>query len=217
MTQEEASTLFEQKIVHACAPTLAALKPASMFSVRFAETCECQKACLHCRCRSMQKAAFEYAMARAREQLSGQGVHVHVLAMHAESALLLVYRPALLEEILAHPQTRAFLITLGYPTESVESSVTELAARARRSQSFGALSRRETFPHEVGFFLGYPYRDVVSFMSGRQQCACIGCWKAYGDAESARECFDAYKRCTRHMELAHAQGATLMELAQMAA
>ena len=70
------------------------------------------------------------------------------------------------------------------------------------------------FPHEVGFFLGYPYEDVMGFIEheGRDYLCC-GCWKVYSQKERAEACFASYKRCTRACEALLASGVSLPELA----
>ena len=53
----------------------------------------------------------------------------------------------------------------------------------------------ESFPHEIGLFLGYPAEDVQGFI---RNCAAkpklVGAWKVYGDAEVAKKKFASYKK-----------------------
>ena len=54
----------------------------------------------------------------------------------------------------------------------------------------------ESFPHEIGVFLGYPLADVEGFIrNAGQNCLLCGCWKVYSDPESARRTFANYDRC----------------------
>ena len=49
------------------------------------------------------------------------------------------------------------------------------------------------FPHEIGFFLGYPLADVLGFLAlGGECCRMSGYWKVYGDVEQARAAFRLY-------------------------
>ena len=60
------------------------------------------------------------------------------------------------------------------------------------------LAENEEFPHEIGLFLGYPPEDVCGFIENKAACAqCVGCWKVYGDVESAKRKFAQYEKCTR--------------------
>jgi hypothetical protein len=56
------------------------------------------------------------------------------------------------------------------------------------------------FPHEVGFFLGYPPEDVIGFMENNGKgCKLCGTWKVYGDVEKARACFREYSLCRKRL------------------
>lgn len=56
-------------------------------------------------------------------------------------------------------------------------------------------------PHEIGFFLGYPYDDVVGFIENKgENSLCSGCWKVYSRARDAQACFCCYKTCTAAYE-----------------
>ena len=55
----------------------------------------------------------------------------------------------------------------------------------------------DTFPHEIGLFLGYPPKDVKGFIEEGPRCAkCTGCWQVYGDEEKALKTFERYRKCT---------------------
>ncbi len=60
------------------------------------------------------------------------------------------------------------------------------------------LNGGEAFPHEIGLFPGCPPEDVDAFINyGVAGEKCIGMWKVYGDAETAKCRFAQYKKCTR--------------------
>ncbi len=47
-------------------------------------------------------------------------------------------------------------------------------------------------------FLGYPPEDVCGFINNSGSgYKCVGCWKAYGDANKAKKTFDKYERCRK--------------------
>ena len=56
----------------------------------------------------------------------------------------------------------------------------------------------DSFPHEIGLFIGYPPSDVKSFMEDPSNgVKCSGCWKAYSNECEAKRLFDEYKKCSR--------------------
>jgi len=112
-----------------------------------------------------------------------------VLRRSDATVLLLVYDAQLLAKALAAPVPRSVLGKLGYPVSGGVPAM--LDGLARRLESCG------DFPHEIGFFLGYPQRDVLGFMAHRgQRCKLSGPWKVYGDVEQAKVLFDRYARCS---------------------
>ena len=89
-----------------------------------------------------------------------------------------------LENDLSQPSAAEILRSMGYPENGQLSSL----VRKFRAE--------EEFPHEIGLFLGYPPEDVQGFLDNRP-CKCVGCWKVYGDVDSARKKFSLYKKCAR--------------------
>jgi hypothetical protein len=68
------------------------------------------------------------------------------------------------------------------------------------------LRKGREFPHEIGFFLGYPPPDVLGFIHHRgARCKLCGPWKVYGDVERAAALFEEYAGCRRRL-LEHLQG-----------
>ena len=132
----------------------------------------------------------------------------HLEAVLIESggarALLYIYRPSRLRQDFSGPEVQEFLKAHGYDPSDIDACVKRLADQLRASQ---------TFPHEVGLFLGYPFSDVLGFI---QHCGrsykCSGCWKVYGDQEGAQRAFSMYKTCTRCMLKGYYSGKTLDQL-----
>ena len=85
-------------------------------------------------------------------------------------------------------EARDILLSKGYSCESVESDIVHLIRQ---------ICSQNTFPHEIGLFLGYPPVDVKGFMEDtRKGVKCVGYWKVYGDKEKAEKTFSSYKKCT---------------------
>ena len=71
------------------------------------------------------------------------------------------------------------------------------------------------FPHEIGYFLGYPYDDVHEFIVQRgENYKVFGAWKVYANVEQALATFDAYRACTQYFTFVYQQGYSLAQLAQ---
>ncbi len=88
----------------------------------------------------------------------------------------MIYNPVELEKVLFRRPVQKALKQLGYDYKNVDEALWYLQ---KRMQGTG-------FPHEIGFFLGYPIKDVYGFMglcdlpvSGN------GPWKMYGKVESS--------------------------------
>ncbi len=131
-------------------------------------------------------------------RLREHGIHMLRLERRGRGAMVLVFCPELISGALSEKRARRALSELGYP---VELGWASLVAHLRRR----AFSSAE-FPHEIGFFLGYPTEDVLGFMGcGRGECKLCGMWKVYGDVERAERLFERYARC-RETLLAHVMG-----------
>lgn len=172
-----------------CAPTLAGLKPASLFRYQPAPG---------------QDAA---AMAAAwNAALAPRGVRVRVLKQcpRTGAVLVYVYRPAWVAKLLADPRTLAFLAEEGYAVGEADTLLAQLAER---------LCCEGDFPHEIGVFLGYPLADVIGFIEnrGKNFTAC-GYWKVYTDPAAAQKAFDRYKKCERIYARCYHNGTPIRQL-----
>ena len=121
-----------------------------------------------------------------------------LLQRPGEKALVFAYRPGLLSRALDTDGARDTLGALGYPAAAGEPALC-LAFLERRFQECS------DFPHEVGFFLGYPPEDVLGFIRHRgNHCKLCGVWKVYGDAARAAALFAEYAKCRERL-LKHVQ------------
>ncbi len=164
--------MSEQLLVAHCSPTLAGIKTGSLFACEY----PCRKK-LFC------------VVRRWNRMLNPKGVYVRAFCSQPGRALMYVYRKKKLEQELHMPEARAFLETYGYDRESGLPEIFALLSRRLRES-------RE-FPHEIGLFLGYPLADVKGFIENRgRNCKCAGCWKVYGDEQTAQKLFMKYRKCT---------------------
>ncbi len=129
---------------------------------------------------------------RAAEDLLGEhGITTVVLRHSKERVLFLAYEPALLQQALRHSVAQKWLHQMGYPIDDeLDTMLGYLKIR---------FAGGECFPHEIGFFLGYPPCDVVGFMfhGGKRYKHCC-MWKVYGDVEKAKNLCEEFNLC-RHI------------------
>lgn len=209
---------LEHAIVRHCSPTLAGIKPGCLFNVpgAFAANLDEEPAARLVAWRQAKRRCEELdaLVAQANEAFAGCGVHVRVVARRECGALVYVYRPELLGTQLREGRVARKLASWGYRMGGagwLERAIARLADRLGRCHG-------GEFPHEVGFFLGYPYEDVMGFIEhGGRDALCCGCWKVYANRERAEECFERYKRCTRDFERLLERGVAISELATRAA
>lgn len=161
---------MEQELIMYCAPTLASLKTASLFNLRYANEAQLQEQLLS------WNACF-----------AEKGVELLLLRRTETRALIYVFRRSFLSRDLALPGVDSFLKSCGYESTNAADALETLREKLRASADF---------PHEIGIFLGYPLCDVCGFICNKgRKCKCVGCWKVYGDAQSARRLFAKYDKC----------------------
>ena len=162
--------MSEELVIRCCAPTLAAIKTGSLFNCAFENRqamTESLKAINHC--------------------LLPKGVTALPLRYQAGRALIYLCRMDMLAADLRDPLAAAILQENGYPEGSPVRRIAHLICRLREC---------DTFPHEIGLFLGYPPEDVRGFMEGKV-CKCTGLWKVFeSDEQEAQRYFARCRRCT---------------------
>ena len=180
---------FERKLVHHCTPTLAALKPANLFTCRSTLSPT-----------AVQHGRRPTAAALRDDQLS--------------DALVYVYRPRLLTRAIQQEQVAAFLTAEGYDPSSLSACIEKLHKRICGTDLQSQMTGRCSFPHEIGFFLGYPYEDVIGFIDNEgENFLCSGCWKVYAKERDAQTCFCCYKNCTTMYQQLFDEGVSIECLA----
>ena len=163
--------MSEELVVRHCSPTLAGMKTGNIFSHTFADEEEMRE-----------------TIRRLNRILVKKGLRVLPLRSRENRTMIYVYRPVHLLRDLQHGTACRLLKERGYCCENPQRCIMHLRRR---------LSESEDFPHEIGLFLGYPPEDVNGFIENRDEgCKLVGCWKVYGDEDSARKLFAKFKKCT---------------------
>ena len=183
---------LEKSLIEQAAPTLAGIKPASLFPY----------------CADSLEHAFNEIEEWDR-RLSVSGIRIRTLCSCEERnrVLVYVYRNTALKELFSDKETMDFLAGCGYDTgdQSAESMIMQLTSR------IGCVSG---MPHEIGVFLGYPLEDVEGFIknNGKNHSFC-GYWKAYGDPEKAMRRYTQLRKCNAVYRKLYSSGRSVMELA----
>lgn len=179
---------LEKMLIRFSAPTLMGVKAASLLSVDRTEIPELFK----------KVAVFNRTF---REH----GLRFSVLCECNKRNLLYVYRPEMLQRKLEKKDHLELLEQYGYP---VEEGVGKMLLHLR-----SRIAMCNSFPHEIGLFLDYPFSDVVSFIENSgEDCKLCGYWKVYSDVERAKECFSQYDACRDYMLARYFSGCSISSL-----
>jgi len=151
------------------APTLLGVKCANLISFNMNES-------------TMSEYLCEFT-----DKLSGSGLCAKQLCKCRKRTLVYIYNEKMLDAWLKMPQVREFLSEYGYTADiTISEMLDKLADRMNC----------ESFPHEIGVFLGYPLADIKGFISNSgKKCLLCGYWKVYENAEKAKQTFEIYDRC----------------------
>ena len=190
MVNKDISRTFEAVLVRQCAPTLAGMKPGSIFCFNHSPLeVSRQKVC------------------QWNKQLEPFGLTVQILLERpgSGSVIVFVYRHVRLEQMLSDDAYQSFLAEAGYERTNLDGLLEQLSYRLRTQPEF---------PHEIGVFLGYPLRDVIGFIENHgRNFTCCGFWKSYGDPAEMQVCFACYRRCIQTYVAMFEQGIPIERLA----
>ncbi len=178
---------MDQYLVEHCAPTLASIKSANLFTVT-----------------PKPGEDLDLWVAYWNHRFSGKGISIKVLRKSSKSALVYVYRPDRVKADLEKPGVWELLRPCGYPDCQVEQAVDYLKKR---------IADCEQFPHEIGLFLGYPAGDVRGFIQNKgKNCLCSGIWKVYCNECWAKKQFARYDKCREVYGKIFRQGRDLLQM-----
>ncbi|MDO4622200.1 MAG: DUF3793 family protein [Eubacteriales bacterium] len=177
----------EPYLINNCAPTLAAVKTANLFSMP---------------CISDEN--LHRQLEEWNAKLESRGITIFLLKRCRDRALLYVCRKKRLQKDLEKSGVHRFLKQYGYHEFSAEAAISRLIERMRT---------QEEFPHEIGVFLDYPLGDVIGFIQNEgKNYKCLGCWKVYCDACKAQKQFAAYRKCGEVYHRLWENGRSVMRL-----
>ena len=170
-----------------CGVTFAGIKPASLMRIKQSEL---------------------ETMDYYRRCFACKHFEIDILKTDEQGALVYVYNRPRLYELLESSEIKEFLLQEGYAYDNAEQAIVQLKER---------LTNNETFPHEIGVFLGYPLEDVKGFISDpRNGVMLSGYWKVYANVEEKQQLFCRYGTCSRCICNKIMDGKTLTEIFNVA-
>lgn len=182
---------FEDLLIEHCSPTLAGVKTANLF----------------CYCESNDENICKIAEVWNRNlEKYGIGLAVIKKCFVSNHYLIYVYRKKALAKDLENVGVKTFLAQNGYEScQEIDDYLLVLS---------GKLSESDSFPHEIGLFLGYPLNDVIGFIKnkGKNYYFC-GFWKVYENPQEAQRCFEQFRKCTEIYKEMYQRGRSIIQLA----
>lgn len=178
---------LELKLIEHCAPTLAGMKSASLFSYYYAE-----------------EEPVREELSEVNRLLNERGVYVEALLWQEKFVLIYTYRLSHLEKELRQAEAMELLEEYAYTNCNPRDCIEHLKRR---------LNCSPCFPHEIGIFLGYPYEDVEGFIQNRgQNCKYCGMWKVYRNEKEKIQIFRKLQKCSEIYRQVFSEGRSLVQM-----
>jgi len=179
--------MSEDILINLCSPTLAGLKTASLVNVEYEN-----------------EEVLKEDMRSLNALFADKGLRAVPLKYRNGRALVYIYRPEQLSRDISDSRAAAFLEKRGYTTANAARCVARLAER---------INCATDFPHEIGFFLGYPTEDVEGYIRHKgENCKACGFWKVYGSVEEAERKFSLCRKCCNIYRQCWENGKSIEEL-----
>ena len=119
-----------------------------------------------CPCDSKKKMSGE--ISNFNQKLSKKGIRILPVRISGRRALIYVYRPEKLKQDFFDEKVQTILAHKGYDCTNQNRCVCR-----------------------------YPAEDVKGFIENKAASSkCSGCWKVYGDEQTAMNLFEEYRKCT---------------------
>lgn len=180
---------FDETLLHCSAPSLCGIKPASLFTMK-----------------NSLYGNGSYKINGLNKALEKKGVCILPI-QKKDYMLFFVYNRLLLKKLFSAKKSVVFLKEKGYPVgKGFDAILLELCFR---------LMTYRTFPHEIGFFLGYPLEDVIQFEKTEGKGFIYsGFWKVYGNLDKAIGQMNMYKNCSEECMRLFYEGSSILQVAE---
>lgn len=159
---------LKEKFAFYCGPTLMGIKPASLFSLK-----------------NVYISNNKNEIALIYEQIHKKGLDIIEIRRCNDSTLIFIFNESQIYSLI-NDKILLRLYMLGYPK-----------SKDPRKYLYYMLWKlkydKKEFPHEIGYFLGFPYKDADAFIENKgKNCKLCGCWKSYVDCDNANLVFQKY-------------------------
>lgn len=180
--------MFDKKLVEHCSAVLAGLKTANLFSYSVCPGDDLRQ-----------------IIASRNLCLNPKGITLFILKETNQNALIYVCRVGRLSADLKRECVKSFLKKYGYTEFDAPGAIYKLKER---------LNESESFPHEIGLFLGYPFEDVKGFIENSgKNCKYCGYWKVYEHETEKQKLFQKFNKCREvYTRLFHSQVRSVQQL-----
>jgi hypothetical protein len=129
-------------------------------------------------------------------------LHLMILRRSETGLLVFVFAKEKLEKAISNKTIKTALSGMGYPSGASIFVFLDYLKKQFESRRF---------PHEIGFFLGYPADDVLGFVKHKgENYKLCGYWKVYGNVERAKRCFRRYDKCRECLRAVFQSASPLM-------
>ena len=183
---------FEEIFIEHCAPLLAGIKTSNLFSVKYENYNELYK-----------------KIVTLNRTLNKKDIYIRIIKKSNSSNsfyLIFAYRKTKLSERINEKLIKMFLKDYGYSNCKILNDYLHILTEK--------LNSSDSFPHEIGIFLGYPLNDVISFIKekGKNFVSC-GIWKTYSNENHYEKVFAIYNKCKELYTELYRNGLSIERLA----
>jgi uncharacterized protein DUF3793 len=163
------------------APTIFGVKPSVLLTLKDSK-------------REIANDLFTFYMQNKKYIRRTLNVEIYELKNCGYCAKVMFFRKNLLKEAVCDKWRKRYLARFGYAEcEKLEEFLDVLKKRFNS----------DSFPHEIGIFLGYPLKDVAGFVQCPEKCRKVGRtpWKVFGNPEPSLKMIESHKGARNSMKL----------------
>lgn len=125
---------------------------------------------------------------RVLREMKATGMEHRILHRGDRKYVVLFYWKERLATYIKRKDVRTLLAKYGYTDFTLEASLSLLCERV--GYFYG---EEQTFPHEIGAFLGYPVSDIEGFIKNSGKNFLLSkYWKVYSEFQKTRALFEQY-------------------------
>ncbi len=181
---------IDQAVIHYASPALCGIKPANLLSLSAEE--------------------FEDGLGiieRFNEEFLDEEKFIKPIPVSTNRVLIFIYNKRILEAMISSGSGKKYLEEKNYPVELGIQAVLEYLFKKLSPEG------NKNFPHEVGFFLGYPVEDVILFEKNYGRGSKFtGSWKVYGNVKESGRLMENYRKCTEYCTNLFCSGKNFREI-----